>query len=91
VVSYAWVAGPGAALLAVIALTELWTARRERRAMLRKPPHDPRGDARRQAEGPPVPTDQELGQGGSNFGRAPPFVNQAAGPDEGLLGDKGAG
>jgi hypothetical protein len=51
VVSFAWVAGVIVALLAVITLTDLWTGWRERRALLRKPPQDPREHARIQAEG----------------------------------------
>jgi hypothetical protein len=64
VVSFAWFAGVIVALLAVVALTVLWTPGRERRALLRKPPHDPREDARHQAEGPPESKDAGPSGGG---------------------------
>jgi heme exporter protein D len=54
---FVWVAGVVAILVVVIAVNDFGGARWTRRALLRKPPHDPREDARIRARGSEVPKD----------------------------------
>ena len=56
-VTFAWVAGGIAVLVGLIALTDIFGARRARQALLRKPPQDPREHAHIQARGSLVPKD----------------------------------
>jgi hypothetical protein len=54
-VTLAWVAGGIVVLVGLIALSDLLGARRASKALLRKPPHDPREHARIQARDSRVP------------------------------------
>lgn len=63
-ITFAWIAGVIVAMLAVIALSDFLGAGWRRRAMLRKPPQDPREQARIQAEGARAKDDIGGGLGG---------------------------
>lgn len=54
-VTLAWVAGGVVVLVGLIALSDLLGARRASKTLLRKPPHDPREQARIQARDYRVP------------------------------------
>lgn len=49
--TFAWVAGVVAVVIALVALNDFWGGRRMKQALLRKPPQDPRQDARIRARG----------------------------------------
>jgi hypothetical protein len=53
-VTFAWVAGGIVVVVGLIALSDLVSGRRASKALLRKPPQDPREHARIQAHGSDV-------------------------------------